>query len=75
MSATDRPTTAQEWADRLDEEIGASWDAWSEACAAGVAGGVEILPEHPEYDEEGRQFASPEGWFVELGNDGTWRAR
>jgi hypothetical protein len=67
------PTTVTEWAACLDEEIGTDYDAWSEAFTIGSAAGVGILVEHPDYRDEGRQFAAECGWFATLHDDGMWR--
>lgn len=71
------PTTAAEWADRLDTEIGVDSTAYSLACSAGRAAGVEITYDDPRLDptEERAQFAAQHaGWLVELDpQGGYWR--
>ncbi len=65
--------TAAQWAERLNDEIGDDYDAWSEAFAAGSAGGVGVTGEHPDYRDDARQFASADGhWFATLGHDHVW---
>lgn len=65
-------TTAAEWADALDEEIGGDWNAYSLAFAAGVAAGVGLDAEADGYDDEARVLISTSGWRVRWHETAGW---